>query len=122
MILRYFHGKCFFKLVDIRVDKKLKVRSEHYIIGKDYLPSTTKVQGLSAMAKLGEPKATENQALLGPDIVMVASPPATLAFSLTFEDNAAKRAESMLKFSWNSLVSLSGQLMPQRIQQTSGEG
>ena len=85
------------------------------------MPSTTKVQGLSAMAKLGEPKATENQASLGPDIVMVASPPDTLAFSLTFKDNASKRAESMLKCSWNSLVSLSGRLMPQRIQQTSGE-
>ena len=73
------------------------------------------------MAKLGEPKATENQASVGPDIVIVASPPVTLEFSLTFEDNAAKRMESMLKFSWNSLVSLSGQLLPQRIQQTSGE-
>ena len=71
------------------------------------------------MAKFGEPKATENQASLGPDIVIVASPPATLAFSLTFEDNAAKRMESMLKFSWNSLVSLSGRLLPHRIQQTS---
>ena len=71
------------------------------------------------MAKLGEPKATENQALLGPDIVMVASPPDTLAFSLTFEDNAVKRMESMLKCSWNSLVSLSGQVLPHRIQQTS---
>ena len=91
-------------------------------MGKDYLPSTTNVQGLSAIAKLGEPKATENQASLGPDIVIVASPPDTLAFSLTFEGKAGKRMESMLKFSWNSLVSLSGQLMPQRIQQTSGEG
>ena len=49
-----------------------------------YLPSTTRVQGLSAMAKLLLPKATENQALLGPEMVIVASPPATLAFNLTF--------------------------------------
>ena len=71
------------------------------------------------MAKFGEPKATENQTSLGPDIVIVASPPATLVFSLTFEDYAAKRTESMLKFSWNSLVSLSGRLLPHRIQRTS---
>ena len=50
-----------------------------------YLPSTTRVQGLSAMAKLLLPKATENQALLGPEMVIVASPPATLAFNLTLE-------------------------------------
>ena len=38
------------------------------------------------MAKFGLPKATENQALLGPEMVMLASPPATLAFNLTSQD------------------------------------
>ena len=38
------------------------------------------------MAKLLLPKATANQALLGPEMVMLASPPATLAFNLTLKD------------------------------------
>ena len=48
-----------------------------------YFPSTTKVQGLSAMAKLGVPKATENHLVAGPEIVMLASPSVTLAFNRT---------------------------------------
>ena len=38
------------------------------------------------MAKLLLPNATANQTLLGPEMVMLASPPATLAFNLTSED------------------------------------
>ena len=38
----------------------------------------------NTLTKLLLPKATENQALLGPEMVIVASPPATLAFNLTF--------------------------------------
>ena len=38
------------------------------------------------MAKLLLPNATENQAMLGPEMVMLASPPATLAFNLTSQD------------------------------------
>ena len=48
-----------------------------------YFPSTTKVQGLSAMAKLGVPKATENHFEAGPEIVMLASPPLTFPFNLS---------------------------------------
>ena len=49
-----------------------------------YFPSTTRVQGLSAMAKLGVPKATENHFVAGPEIVMLASPPLTFAFNRTW--------------------------------------
>ena len=50
---------------------------------RSYFPSTTTVQGLSAMAKLGVPKATANHLVAGPEIVMLASPPVTFAFKRT---------------------------------------
>ena len=36
---------------------------------------------MSAIAKLGVPKATENHLVAGPEIVMVASPPLTFPFN-----------------------------------------
>ena len=73
------------------------------------------------MAKLVLPKATENQAVLGPEMVILASPPVTLAFNLTSQDEDYDDYQWEIPtvnafLEWDSPVSLSRQALPHRIQ------